>query len=326
MCVRKCGSWDETRSDQIIPCDAKRYTTTVYINVSNVESESAETEKDAITSGGKADGKLGESREPIEIRSIDRAFNLETFANCPKIRREEELEAISKTDEPPKTRDRGLEVRDSPKVEQDETRIADDGAISDAQKAQRPMLKSEEEAYTEGEWKEGNETSPLIASKTIERSAGETKAVNKKKTRFQIVSLMTDIVCCGQPEYQSKREIDSKTAESREEMSAIPTDLRIERSQIRCIERLDECGSIRGVLKDAIAPVVTEKDRPKCIFPKRLDLPRLYVDRSCQTVLKLAKEDKRAKDSTNVFPPLKHRLPKRAMGRSWLPMSVYLFI
>jgi len=323
VCMRKRGSWteNETRSDQVIvPCDAKRYTTTIYINVTDVESESAKTEKDVITPG-TADGKIGESRESIEI---DRALNLEASADWPKVRQleEEEVEVISKTDEPSKTR--VVEVRDSAEIGQNEARIADDGAST--QEAQRP-LKPEEEAYTEDERKERNETSPLIADETIERSAGEAKAVNKckKKTRFQIVSVMTDIVCCGQPEYQSKREIGSKMAESGEEMSVCTR--RSSRSAAPRtsfidprIEGPDKCPSIRGVLKGAIAPVVTEKDRPKYLFPKRLDLPKLYVDRPCQTIPKVAKKNKRVfiQDSlrTNVFPPLKHKLHKRAIGRS----------
>jgi len=294
-----------------IRSDAERYRTTVYINVTDVEPESAET-KNAISPGGRADGDVGESRESIEIRNIDRALSLEASADWPNVRQLEEkgVEAISKTDESPRTRH--VQMRDYPEVEQDEARIVDDNAISQKPRDVSSLeitLKLEEEGHTEQ--KEGKKT-PLIGSETNERSAGEAKATNKcqKKMRFQFVSLMTNIVYDGQPEHQSER----KTAESGRKMCATST------------ERLKRC-PMKGVLKDAPAGrCVTKKDCPKCIFRKRPDVPKVYVDHSCQTILKLAKEDKTAcirdPSRTSVFPPLKYKLRKRTMGR----LPIYLFV
>ncbi|EZA55339.1 hypothetical protein X777_04793 [Ooceraea biroi] len=307
MNVRKCGEWDET-SGQGTPCDAKRCI--AFVNVAGVESARilAESKSDMITLGGGIDGDVCESRNVTEISSIDRALAREGSASWPNLRRleEEEMEAISKTDE--STRD--VENRDSRRgappseVEQGVStarttaRVADDTVLSaqekpvDGTSSLQITLKSEKEKYEqkgERKEKENGETSPLIA--------GEAKAISKgkKKTRFQIVSLMRNIVYNKKHEYGNKREISNKITKSEGEM----TDLDI--------EKLNKHSSTKNLLKSA-AQDITKKSHPDSMFPERLDLSKLCVDRPCQTVLKLAEEDKKASTMlrTNVFPPFKH--------------------
>lgn len=313
---------------------AKRWMATVCLNVTlDVESTrtSAESENGTIALCGRIDGDVSESRGAIEIRgaAVDRALNQEKCTSWPNARqqseKEEIKESISKRDESTEMRDSEIgDSRGAPLAEvgQEEATIKtgakvteDDSRIWSAQEArERPVdgvytsslritLKSRKGEPCESEQKERNdETLPLISSETMERSANEGKAISrsKRRTRFQIISLMTDIVYDKKHEYKEEREIGNKTVNSGGRISVAVG-----------VGKFDKQSSIKNLGESANARDIAEKNRPEGMLSERLDPPKLCsVDHPCETIPKLAGEygetSTAVLSKTNAFPLFKY--------------------
>jgi len=125
----------------------------------------------------------------------------------------------------------------------------------------------------------------------------------KKKIRFHIVSLMTNIVYDKSRGYGKKQKIEKEIVTSERKMN-ITTD--------PDIEKLSNHNSIESLLRSTVAHNITGKDHS--VFSKRLDLPKLRFDHQCQTSFN---EDKNvtAALKANIFPPFKN-LHKHVTGKS----------
>ncbi|KMR05117.1 hypothetical protein RF55_209 [Lasius niger] len=316
--ARKCDG----KSDLEAPCDAKRWMAKAYINVADDESVRTLTgsESDTITLSEKIDAEnVCESRDAIEIRSLGRIMDRQEFTSSADLRQfEKQAEteiAISRKNEAIKEYD--IETRDSqgvssPKAEQTEMKtitiaeVTDVGPISSAQETERKSpndytssleitLKPKSDRH-EDEQKDKN-VKILSANEATEQSANQVPiSKSKKKTRFHIVSLMTNIVYNNENcEYRSKRKSDKKIATREMSMTTDPD-----------IEELDKYNSIEN-LRNAIAHDITGKDHSQNMFLGRLkDFSKLCVDRQCQT----ASEENRTTSASllrvNLFPPFKN--------------------
>lgn len=311
--ARKCNG----KIDVETLCDAKCWMAKAYINVTDDESARTLTgsESDAITLSEKIDAEdVCESRDAIEIRSLDQIMDRQEFTSSADLRQfEKQAEtaiAISRKNEAIKDYD--IETRrpqgvSSSKAEQTEVKtitieeVTDDEPISSAQETKRKSpndytssleitLRSKRDQH-EGEQKDKN-GQILSAIETIERSANQV-VKSKKKTRFhdEIVSFMTNIVYNENGEYRNK--IDKKIVTR--EMN-ITTD--------QDIEKLDKYNSIEN-LRNANTHNIIGKDHPQNIFLERLeDFSKLCVDRQCQTASKEEKIISLLR--VNLFAPFKN--------------------
>lgn len=329
-CVRyeaKCG---DGKSDLETPCDAKRWMVKAYINVDDDESVRTLTgsKSDTITLSEKIDVEdVCESRDAIEIRNPGQVMDRQEFTSSAELRQFEkqgETEiAISRKNETIKKYEietGRLQGVSSPKAEQTEMKtitiaeVTDVEPISSAQETEGKSpndytssleiaLKPERDRH-EDEQEDKNDKI-LSVNGTIEQSVNQVPtSKSKKKTRFHIVSLMTNIVYNNEnyDEYQSKRKIDKKIAAK--EITTDPD-----------IEELDKYNSIEN-LRNAIAHNITGKDHSQNMFLERLkDLSKLCVDRQCQTVSEENKTTSASLLRVNPFPPFKN-LHKYMTGKS----------
>ncbi|XP_032685985.1 uncharacterized protein LOC116851064 isoform X2 [Odontomachus brunneus] len=306
--------------------DAKRWLTKACVNVADYKPTRTlmESGSDTITPSGKIDARdVCKSSDAIATRSPDRVTDREESERSADLRQtekqavgeitisgEEMREAIEKDNVP-------VEISPSVtpmKAAQEEakaivaTEIADDDRVLSTQETEQvsPLdtytsalqvtlkLKKEKDGQKGG----NGEISPSLAAKVIKRNAsGPSISGSQKRTRFHIVSLLMNIVYDREREYQRKRQIDGRTATSGKR--TIQPD----------IEKLHEYSSTDNLSRHANARDIAERDHTKNATPGRPDLSKFRVDRQCQTVSDVVKEDTKAPVvllRANIFPPSKH--------------------
>lgn len=330
--LRRYGERNETSTNGI-PCGTKCWMAEAYINVADDESVKTltESESDTVTLSEKIDVQdVCEARDVIEIRSCDQAMDRQEFGSSSNLRRSEKQAedeiTFSRRDETIKERDIEIKtLRDvsPPEADREEARVttaaevANKDPISRVQETER---KSSNGIYTsslkitESEPKKGrheDEDGEILSSTadaSVEQGTREPMSKSKKKIRFHIVSLMTNIVHDKSREYERKQKSEKKIGTSEKEMSitADPD-----------IEKLNNRSSIESLLRSAVAHNITGKDHSEKTFliQKRLNLPKLCFDHQCQTAFKEDKNTTATLLRTNLFPPLKN-LHKHVTGRS----------
>lgn len=327
-----------------IPCSAKCWMAEACINV--VEDKwvktLTESESDMVTLGEKIDVEdVCEARDVVEIRSCDQTMDRQEFATSSnsrpfKAQATDEI-AISKRDEAIKERDIEIKSsRDIPPPEADreeatttttaEVKIVSKDSISSVQEVEgrsdgisslNIILKPKKARREDEQEDENGKILPSTADATVEQSTSQVPmSKSKKKIRFHIVSLMTNIIYDESRKYGRKEKIEKEIATSERETS-ITTD--------PDIEKLNNRGSIENLLRTAVAHNSTGKDHSENIFPKRLDLPKLCFDHQCQATFKEDKNTTAALLEANIFPPFKN-LRKYVTGKSSVSLYIYLYI
>ncbi|XP_029666295.1 uncharacterized protein LOC115237422 isoform X2 [Formica exsecta] len=318
--ARKCDG----KSDVETPCEAKRWMAKAYINVADDESGRTLTgsESDTITLSEKIDAEdvCERLRDAIEIRGLGQIMDRQEFTSSADLRQfEKQAEtaiAISRKNEAIKEYDietRRLQDVSSPKAERTEMKtitiaeVTDDEPISSAiEETERKSpndytssleitLKSKRDRH-EDEQKDKNDKI-LSAIETMEQSANQVPiSKSKKKTRFHIVSLMTNIVYNNENcKYRGKRRIDKKIATREMSITNEPD-----------IEKLDKYNSIEN-LRNVIAHDITGKNYSHNMFLRRLeDFSKFCVDRQCQTTSVKKTTTSAFLLRVNLFPPFKN--------------------
>lgn len=322
--VRKYGERNETSTR--IPCSAKCWTAEACINVADDESVKTltESESDMVTLSEKIDVEnVCEARDVVEIRSCDQTMDQQesgSVSNFQQFKKQAEDEiTIPRRDETIKERDIEIKsLRDvtPPETDQEEVKVvttaevASKDSIRSVQETEgkssdgictpslKIMLKPKKEEHEDEQEDKNREILPSTADATIEQGTSQVPmSKSRKKIRFHIVSLMTNIVYDENRKSGRKQKIEKELATSEREMS-ITTD--------PDIEKLNNRSSIENLVRTAVAHNITGKDNLENTFPKRLDLPKLCFDHQCQTAFK---EDKNttALLRANIFPPFLHK-------------------
>ncbi|XP_050458838.1 uncharacterized protein LOC126855334 [Cataglyphis hispanica] len=314
--ARKCDG----KNDVETPCEAKRWIAKAYINVADDESGRTLTGSksgDTITLRQKIDAEdVCESRDAIEIRDLDQMDRQEFTSSADLRQFEKQAEtaiAISRKNEAIKDIEtRRLQDVSSPKAERTEMKtitiaeVTDDEPISSAiEKMERKLpndytssleitLKSKRDRH-EDDQKDKNDKI-LSAIETMEQSANQVPInKSKKKTRFHIVSLLTNIIYnIENSKYQSNKRINKKIVTKEMNITNDPD-----------IEKLNKYNSIEN-LRNIIAHDIIGKNYSQNIFLRKLeDFSKLCVNRQCQTA---SKEKKTSAFLLKVylFPPFKN--------------------
>lgn len=221
---RKYGERNEMLTNGI-PCGTKCWMAEACINVADDESVKTltESESDTVTLSEKIDVEdVCEARNVIEIRSCDQAMDPQEFGSSSNLRQsekqaEDEIEKmISRKDETIK--ECNIEINKTlrdvspPKTDREEARVttaaevANEGPISSVQETERKSsndLYSSSLKITSKPKKEGREDEQedkdgeilsSTADATTEQSTSQVPmSKSKKKIRFHIVSLMTNM-------------------------------------------------------------------------------------------------------------------------------------
>ncbi|KYM97656.1 PREDICTED: uncharacterized protein LOC108778236 [Cyphomyrmex costatus] len=304
-----------------IPCGAQCWTAKAYINVTDDESVKTltESESDTVTLGGKINVEdVCEARDAVEIRSCGQTTNQQEFASTPNVQQYEKQtdDKITVSGRDEIVEERG-DIRDvlPPEAVQEvartaaATRVANEEPISSMQETEAKsldgirtsllniILKSEKEWHGQ-EDKDGGGILPSTADAAIERSASQVPTSKaKKKIKFHIVSLMTNIEYDKNLEFERKRKMEKKIAIN--DKVNIITDPDIEISSDR--------RSIESLPRSVVAHNITAaKDRSENRFPMGTDLPKLCFDHQCQTTFKEDKTTAVPLLEANAFPPFKN--------------------
>lgn len=313
---------------QGVPCEqhddpAGCWVAKAYVNDDeSVKTEMTESESDTITLGERVDAEdVCVSRDAIRD-DLERIMDREARGSSTDLRRyEERAEAkivISQREEeesdvrPASSPDISKTEREETKVTTTVAEVVDDGRILSVPETAEPSgmytsslqitLKPTREVRADERRANGNgeTTSPLTANGTEERGANKVSiSKSKKRTRFHIVSLLTNIVYDKDRKYRTERKTDEKTATNGRETASVTT-------PDPDIEKLYKYSSVNDLLRSAIAHDITEKDRSKNIFPEVPNLSKLYVDRQCQTIFKTVAGENDTLLRANIFPPFKH--------------------
>lgn len=286
-----------------------------------------DSESDAIAPGGRVDDApdvICESRDATAIRDVSEG---PTEPRRPVERAEAEI-VISEMDGATGRPDVRTEREETSQIEQVETRattvaeIADEGRISSTEETERKddgvytsslhiVLKPKTERPEDDQRKDGgnDQASSSLTTNETEEQRGATKVIRKKKRiRFHILSLLTNIKYDKGGGYEKEQKIEKPTTNEREKVCAIADP---------DIEKLSKYSSVDDLLRNAIG--ITEKDRWKDTSPERLNLSKSHVNRQCQTIFKTVQGNKNTLLKENIFPPFKH-LRAYAVGKS----SIYL--
>lgn len=347
VCLRVDSEEYESRKERNgIPCSAKCWMAEAYINVADDKwvKTLTESESDAVTLSEKIDVEnVCEARDVVEIRSCDQTMDRQTFGSSSDSRQfknqtkdeittskgdEAERDIKSSRDVLPSEADRE-EVRATTTAE-----VASKDSISSIQEMERKpsdgtytsllkIILKPKEASREDEQQDKNGKilpSTAAADATAEQSTSQVPmSKSKKKIRFHIVSLMTNIVYNESRKYGRKK-IEKEIATNKREMNIIADP---------DIEKLNNRSSIENcrLLGTAVAHNIAGKDHSENIFPERLDLPKLCFDHQCQTTFKEDKNTTAALLRANIFPPFKN-LHKYVTGKSSISLywriSLYL--
>lgn len=324
--VRKYGERNETSTNGI-PCSAKCWTAEAYINVADDESVKTltESESDVVTLGEKIDVDVCEARDVVEMfRSCDQTMDQQESGSSSNFRQfkkqaEDEI-TISRRDGTIKERD--IEIKSSqnvtpPEADREEVRaattaeVASEDSIPSVQETEgkssdgicppslRITFRPKKEGREDEQEDKNREILRSTADATIEQDTSQVPmSKSRKKIRFHIVSLMTNIVYDENRKSRKKQKIEKEIATSEREMS-VTTD--------PDIEKLNNRSSIENLVRTAVAHNITGKDHSEIISPKRLDLPKLCFDHQCQTAFKEDKNTTAALLRANIFPPFLHK-------------------
>lgn len=345
VCVRvdteECGAnaqeHGERNETNGIPCSAKCWMAEACINVADDKwvKTFTESESDMVTLSAKIDVEdVCEARDVVEIRSCDQRMEQQEFGSSSdpqpfnKKRTMDEI-TISKRDEaikereikssqdvPPSEADREEARATTAKVARDSiSSMQEMEGKSDGISSLNIILKPKKAGREDEQRDENGKILPSTADATVEQSASQVPmSKSKKKIRFRIVSLMTNIVYDESRKYEKKQKIEKEIATSEREMSiTIDPD----------IGKLNNRSSIENLLRTAVAHNITGKDHSENVFSKRLDLPKLCFDHQCQTTFKEDKNTTAALLEANIFPPFKN-LHKYVTGK--LSISSYWYI
>ncbi|XP_018345994.1 PREDICTED: uncharacterized protein LOC108750767 isoform X2 [Trachymyrmex septentrionalis] len=308
-----------------IPCSAQCWTAKAYINVADDESVRTltESESDTVTLSEKINVEdVCEARNVVEIQSCERTINQQEFASSSNVQQfKEQAEdkiTISRRDETIKERDEikslqdMLQETDEEKVRATTTaEVANEESISSVQETKpkssdgirasllKIILKSKKDSENGQEDKTG-EILPSTADAVIEQSTSQVPMSKaKKKIKFHIVSLMTNIKYDKSLiEYEKKEKVEKEIAMNEREIN-VTTD--------PDIEKLSNHRSIENLLKSAIAHNITAgRYHSENIFPKKMDLPKLCFDHQCQATFKEDKTTTAPLLKANIFPLFKN--------------------
>lgn len=286
--------------------DVKRWLAKAYVNVADYEPARTlmESGSDTITPSGKIDARdVCKSSDAIATRSPDRVTDREESGRSADLRQTEKQAVVEITisgeqmgevieeDDVPAETSPSVTPTKAAQEEAEATvapEIANDDRVLSAQETEQvsPLdlsisslqvtLKRKEKECENGQKGGNGEISPSPAAKVIERDAnGPSISGSRKKTRFHIVLLLTNIVYDREREYQRKRQIDGRIATSGRRTSTVQPD----------IEKLHEYSSTDNLPRHADARDVAERDHTKNATPGRPDLSKFRVDRQCQTML-----------------------------------------
>ncbi|XP_011641173.1 uncharacterized protein LOC105429719 [Pogonomyrmex barbatus] len=301
-----------------VPCDGKCWMLPkACVNIENESMKSlTESESDmVVTLGEKIDVEdVCKARDVIEIRGCGR-HEFESSVDLRQSEERMEVEtAIPRKDAMIKKRD--IEIKNlqdvSPELKSDReeattvakvpasgVRETERTSPSGMYASLRTILKSRKEKSEDEQKGKSDEILASSADMTAE-STSQAPVKSKKKTRFHIVSLMTNIVHDKNREYGREQKIQREITSEREMSLTTDPD----------IEKLDNHDTIESLLGSAVTRDITGKDRSENIFSKRLDLPKLRFDHQCQTAFK---EDKNTATNEwllsrtkNIFPPFKN--------------------
>lgn len=336
--ARKYGARNVT-SINGIPCSAKCWMAEACINVADDKwvKTLTESESDTVTLSEKIDVEdVCEARDVVEIRSCDQRMDQQEFGSSSDsqpfnkkqamdgstiLKRDEirDIEIKSSQDLPPSKADRE-EARATTTAEPAKDSISSMREMegkSDGMSSLNIILKPKKAGREDEQEDENSKILPSTADATVEQSTSQVPmSKSKKKIRFHIVSLMTNIVYDESRKYGRKQKIEKEIATSEREMS-ITTD--------PDIEKLNNRSSIENLLRTAVAHNITGKDHSENVFSKRLDLPKLCFDHQCQTTFKEDKNTTVALLRTNIFPPFKN-LHKYVTGKSSISLYSHIFL
>ncbi|XP_011702259.1 PREDICTED: uncharacterized protein LOC105458555 isoform X2 [Wasmannia auropunctata] len=319
--TQKYGKRNEISINRV-PCGAKCWTAEAYVNVADDESVKTltESESDIVTFSETIDAAdVCEVRDVIEIRSCDQIVDRQEFGSSSNLqlfeKQAEDAITISKRDKI--IEERNVEIKSSgevlpPEVDQEDVRatttaeVANKDPISSVQETEQKSLDgictsslkiilepNKEKRENKKEDKKEGEILPSSADATIEQNISQVPmSKTKKKIRFHIVSLMTNIAYDKSRRYGEKQKIEEEIATSERKITTESD-----------IEKLN---SIESLLKSAVTHNITGKDHSENIFPKRLDLPKLCFDHQCQATFKEDKNTTAALLRANIFPPFKN--------------------
>ncbi|XP_018375947.1 PREDICTED: uncharacterized protein LOC108769438 isoform X2 [Trachymyrmex cornetzi] len=319
--ARKYGERNE------IPCSTQCWTAKAYINVADDESVKTltESESDTVTLSEKINVEdVCEARNVVEIQSCEQTINQQEFANSSNVqqfkKQVEDKITISKRDEIIKEHEEIRSLQDilPQEANQEKVRatttaeVANEEPISSVQETEpkssdgirasplKIILKSKKERREDGQEDKTGEILPSIADAVIEQSTSQVPISKaKKKIKFHIVSLMTNIEYDKSlTEYEKKQKIEKEIAMNEREIN-VTTD--------PDIEKLSNHRSIENLLKSAVAhTITTRRDHSENIFPKKMDLPKLCFDHQCQATFKEDKTTTAPLLKANIFPPFKN--------------------
>ncbi|KAL0120068.1 hypothetical protein PUN28_008038 [Cardiocondyla obscurior] len=260
------------------PCNAKRKVE-ARTNVADNESKTlTESKSNTVTFNEKIDAK-DEVQEVVEIQSCDQTMDqqkFESLSNFEQFKKQAEDEiAILKTDKAIKEHD--IEIKSFRDISPQE---------ADREKVRAKTI-----------LKVANKNPISTIDAMVERNTSQVPiSKNKERSKFHIVSLMTNIVYDKSNKYERKRTIEKETATSKREKN-VTTD--------PDIEKLNNRSSIH-FLRSAVAYNITGKDHSKSVYPKKLDIPNLSFDHEWQITFTEDKDTTTTLLKANIFPPFKN--------------------
>ncbi|EGI63196.1 hypothetical protein G5I_08433 [Acromyrmex echinatior] len=300
-----------------IPCSTQCWTAKAYINVADDESmktlteETLTSESDTVALSEKINVEDAcEARNVVEsvIQSCEQTItNVQQF----KKQAEDKIVIPRKRDEIIKISDEIKSLREIlPQEDQEEVtaKVINEKPISNVQETEpkssgirasllKIILKSKEEGHKNKQEDKTGEILPSTTGAVIEQSTNQVPMNKaKKKIKFHIVSLMTNIEYDKSLiEYEKKQKIEKEIAMNEREINVI-----IDPD----IEKLSNHRSIENLLKSAVAHnIIAERDHSENIFLKKMDFPKLCFDHQCQATFKEDKTTTAPLLKANIFPP-----------------------
>ena len=329
-----------------IPCSAQCWTAKAYINVADDESMKTltESESDTVTLSEKINVEnICEAQNAIKIQSCEQTINQQEFTSSSDVqqfkKQTEDKIMYAKRNKIIEIRDEIKSLRDilSQEANQEKERVTtavtNEEPISSVQETEskslgicasllKIILKSKKGKRENKQEDKTDEILPSTADAVIEQSTNQVPMSKaKKKIKFHIVSLMTNIEYDKNLiEYEKKQKIEKEIAMNEKEIN-VTIDPDIEK-----LSNLHTHRSIENLLKSAIAHNITAgRDHSENIFSKKMDFPKLCFDHQCQATFKEDKTTTAPLLKANIFPPFKN-LHKHVTGNWFLYVTIILYI